>query len=206
MRHSLIFLPSYKDSIRPLDDESRLLMYDALVDYAVDGIEPNLPLLLNSLFLSFKPIIDNGIKKYDAAVKNGKKGGAPKGNKNAKKNNQKTTSEQPVKQPKTTQNNQEVEEEVEVEVEDEVEVKEEKDTRPAGPDSRSRPCMEKEMETGSYPNIDVEAEEGWEEEPEPKPTPKPRFAINAENYADAVPENEEERKEFWLKVFKGGKL
>lgn len=85
MRHNLIFMPSYKDFIRPLDDENRLLMYDALADYAVDGIEPNLPPLLNALFLSLKPIIDNSIKRYDASVKNGKKGGAPKGNQNAKK-------------------------------------------------------------------------------------------------------------------------
>ena len=98
MRHNLIFMPSYKDSIRPLDDENRLLMYDALVDYAVDGIEPNLPPLLNALFLAFKPIIDNSISNYDAAVENGKKGGAPKGNQNARKYPKK-------KQPKTTQNN-----------------------------------------------------------------------------------------------------
>ena len=91
MRHNLIFMPSYKDSIRPLDDENRLLMYDALVDYAVDGIEPNLPPLLNALFLAFKPIIDNGISNYDAAVENGKKGGAPKGNQNARKYPKKKT-------------------------------------------------------------------------------------------------------------------
>lgn len=136
MRHSLVFLPSYKDSIRPLDDQTRLLMYDALVDYAVDGIEPNLPPLLNALFLSFKPIIDNGIKKYDAAVGNGKKGGRPRKEK---------TSEKPVK----NQNlNQEVEKEVEaeVDVDKEVDVEEEKDIGSAGPDSRSRPYKEVDVD------------------------------------------------------------
>lgn len=132
MRHSLIFLPSYKDSIRPLDDENRLLMYDALVDYAVDGIEPDLPLLLNALFLSFKPIIDNGIKKYDAAAENGKKGGRPRKEK---------TSEKPVAKPVE---NQEVD--VEVEVEKEVDVEEEKDIGSAGPDSRSRPYKEVDVD------------------------------------------------------------
>lgn len=134
MRHSLIFLPSYKDSIRPLDDQTRLLMYDALVDYAVDGIEPNLPPLLNALFLSFKPIIDNGIKKYDAAVENGKKGGRPRKEKN---------SEKPVAKPVE---NQEVDVEVEVDVEKEADVEEEKDIGSAGPDSRSRPYKEVDVD------------------------------------------------------------
>lgn len=146
MRHNLIFMPSYKDSIRPLDDENRLLMYDALVDYAVDGIEPNLPPLLNALFLAFKPIIDNGISNYDAAVENGKKGGAPKGNQNARKYPKK-------KQPKTTQNNpdqpkttKDVDVDVEVDVEKEADVEEEKDIGSAGPDSRSRPYKEVDVD------------------------------------------------------------
>ena len=152
MRHNLIFMPSYKDSIRPLDDENRLLMYDALVDYAVDGIEPNLPPLLNALFLAFKPIIDNSISNYDAAVENGKKGGAPKGNQNARKYPKK-------KQPKTTQNNPDqpkttkdvdvdvdVDVEVDVDVDVDVDVEGEKDIGSAGPDSRSRPYREVDVD------------------------------------------------------------
>lgn len=152
MRHNLIFMPSYKDSICLLDDENRLLMYDALVDYAVDGIEPNLPPLLNALFLAFKPIIDNGISNYDAAVENGKKGGAPKGNQNARKYPKK-------KQPKTTQNNPEQPKttkdvdvdvdkdvDVDVDVEKEVDIEEEKDIGSAGPDSRSRPYKEVDVD------------------------------------------------------------
>ena len=156
MRHNLIFMPSYKDSIRLLDDENRLLMYDALVDYAVDGIEPNLPPLLNALFLAFKPIIDNGISNYDAAVENGKKGGAPKGNQNARKYPKK-------KQPKTTQNNPDqpkttkdvdvdVDKDVDVDVDKDVDVdvdvdvEEEKDIGSAGPDSRSRPYKEVDVD------------------------------------------------------------
>lgn len=146
MRHNLVFMPSYKDSIRPLDDENRLLMYDALVDYAVDGIEPNLPPLLNALFLAFKPIIDNGISNYDAAVENGKKGGAPKGNQNARKYPKK-------KQPKTTQNNpdqpkttKDVDVDKDVEVDVEVDVEEEKDIGSAGSDSRSRPYKEVDVD------------------------------------------------------------
>lgn len=148
MRHNLIFMPSYKDSICLLDDENRLLMYDALVDYAVDGIEPNLPPLLNALFLAFKPIIDNGISNYDAAVENGKKGGAPKGNQNARKYPKK-------KQPKTTQNNPDqpkttkdvdVDVDKDADVEVDVDVEEEKDIGSAGPDSRSRPYKEVDVD------------------------------------------------------------
>ena len=176
MRHNLIFMPSYKDSIRPLDDENRLLMYDALVDYAVDGIEPNLPPLLNALFLAFKPIIDNGISNYDAAVENGKKGGAPKGNQNARKYPKK-------KQPKTTQNNpdqpkttKDVDVDVEVDVEKEADVEEEKDIGSAGPDSRSRP----------YKEVDVDIE---------KEKLSPSRFRPPEELRDATPEEIEENNQ-----------
>lgn len=186
MRHNLIFMPSYKDSIRPLDDENRLLMYDALVDYAVDGIEPNLPPLLNALFLAFKPIIDNGISNYDAAVENGKKGGAPKGNQNARKYPKK-------KQPKTTQNNPDqpkttkdvdvdvdkdvdVDVDVEVDVEKEADVEEEKDIGSAGPDSRSRP----------YKEVDVDIE---------KEKLSPARFRPPEELRDATPEEIEENNQ-----------
>ena len=111
---------------------------------------PNLPPLLNALFLAFKPIIDNSISNYDAAVENGKKGGAPKGNQNARKYPKK-------KQPKTTQNNPDqpkttkdvdvdVDVDVEVDVDVDVDVEGEKDIGSAGPDSRSRPYREVDVD------------------------------------------------------------
>ncbi|WP_369944083.1 DUF6291 domain-containing protein [Listeria ivanovii subsp. ivanovii] len=86
--------------MKVLPDAERLLLYDSLCEYSLNGIEPNeLPPMANSLFILMKPNIDSSNRRYKASVENGKKGGAPKGNQNAKKqpkNNQ-------TKQPKNKQ-------------------------------------------------------------------------------------------------------
>lgn len=74
-----VILPSYYDAIRPLSNEDRLRMYDALMDYAFAGKCPeDLPPLLNGYFVLLKPNIDSSMLKYAASVENGKKGGRPK--------------------------------------------------------------------------------------------------------------------------------
>lgn len=86
--------------MKVLPDAERLLLYDSLCEYSLNGIEPNeLSPMANSLFILMKPNIDSSNRRYKASVENGKKGGAPKGNQNAKKqpkNNQ-------TKQPKNKQ-------------------------------------------------------------------------------------------------------
>ena len=74
-----VIFPSYYDAIRPLSNEDRLRMYDALMDYAFAGKYPeDLPPLLNGYFVLLKPNIDSSMLKYAASVENGKKGGRPK--------------------------------------------------------------------------------------------------------------------------------
>lgn len=77
MGAGFVFLPSYYDALRELPDEQRLMMYDAILDYAFQGgKEPdNLPPILNGYFVLLRPNIDNSIKRYSASVENGKKGG-----------------------------------------------------------------------------------------------------------------------------------
>ena len=78
MTDGIVFLSSYYDAIRQLPDAERLLMYDAIVRYGIEGELPELPPLLNAAFLFCKPNIDNSKNRYADAVENGKKGGRPR--------------------------------------------------------------------------------------------------------------------------------
>lgn len=74
-----MMLPSYYDAIRPLPDEQRLALYDAIMDYAFGGKEPeDLSPILKGYFVLLRPNIDSSAKRYAASVENGKKGGRPK--------------------------------------------------------------------------------------------------------------------------------
>ena len=71
-------LPSYYEALRPLPDEMRLPLYDAVFDYAFTGKTPEgLSPVLNGYFQLMRPNIDSSIRHYAASVENGKKGGRP---------------------------------------------------------------------------------------------------------------------------------
>ena len=76
-RCGFTFLPSYYDALRPLPDEERLALFDAILDYAFQGKEPDLPPLLNCCFSLLRPNVDASVRRYQANVENGKKGGRP---------------------------------------------------------------------------------------------------------------------------------
>lgn len=87
-------LPSYYDAIRPLPDDQRLALYDAIMDYAFGGKEPvDLSPILNGYFVLLRPNIDSSAKRYSASIGNGKKGGRPP----------KRTKEEPGENPTKTQ-------------------------------------------------------------------------------------------------------
>lgn len=71
-------LPSYYEAIRPLPDQERLIMLDAIFDYVFLEKEPvDLPPILQGYFVLLRPNIDSSIRNYSASVENGKKGGRP---------------------------------------------------------------------------------------------------------------------------------
>ena len=83
------------------NEEQYLFALEIYMDYAFDGIEPDLtgqPLVMKLFWKAAKPLIDANNKNYV----NGCKGGAPIGNSNAKKQ-PKTTQKQPRNNRKTTQ-------------------------------------------------------------------------------------------------------
>ncbi len=98
-------LPSYYEALRPLPDEERLQMYDAVLDYAFTGKEPeNLSPILNGYFILLRPNIDNSVKNYSASVTNGRKGGRPRKKTQTEPNeNPEETQQKPSHNPAETQ-------------------------------------------------------------------------------------------------------
>lgn len=97
MRKGFVFQPSFADALRLLDDADRLAAYDALVAYAIDGVDPPAG-TAGAIVALMRPLLDANAAKYDAAVENGKKGGRPR------KENPKETSGKPNGNPAETIN------------------------------------------------------------------------------------------------------
>ena len=74
MRDTIILYRSLREATKQLDLETRAKVYDAVMDYAFDGIEPEETGVVQAMFLMMKPIIDSNNQRYE----NGKKGGRPK--------------------------------------------------------------------------------------------------------------------------------
>ena len=74
MRDTIILYRSLREATKQLDLETRAKVYDAVMDYAFDGIEPQETGVVQAMFLMMKPIIDVNNQRYE----NGCKGGRPK--------------------------------------------------------------------------------------------------------------------------------
>lgn len=85
-RGSFIFYRSFKEALEEVGDADKLIIYEAICDYALDKKEPiNLTGYPKALFRLIKPQLDANWKRYEAGVKYGglgaeygKKGGRPK--------------------------------------------------------------------------------------------------------------------------------
>lgn len=78
MGDSFVFYRSFAEVIEMIPDpEEQILMLKALIDYGLNGIEPNLEYPLNAMFKQMTSSIAGAQKRYNASVENGKKGGNP---------------------------------------------------------------------------------------------------------------------------------
>ena len=108
-RESFVFYRSFRDAFRALDKDVRLRMYEAIIDYGLDLIEPHFEGIEKVLWTLIRPQLEANNKRFE----NGCKGGAPIGNQNARKqprNNRETTEKQPKnnqKQPNVNENENE---------------------------------------------------------------------------------------------------
>lgn len=153
-------MASYYNAMTYIPEPDRSKLIEAVLRYGLFDEEPNLPDNLMGFWMLIEPTLKSSVGRYAANVSNGKKGGAPKGNQNARKhpkkgNNPETTQ----KQPKNNLNKDK-----DMDKDRAMDKDKEMDTRPAGPDSRSRPCKDMDKESSLTTNIDIEAEEGWEKQ------------------------------------------
>lgn len=96
---SIVIFRSYIDAIAELPAELYKEVSRVLYAYAFDGIEPdaNASPTARAMFIALKSQIDFNVARYERAVRNGSKGGAPKGTRNnpngrrGKKTNQELT-------------------------------------------------------------------------------------------------------------------
>lgn len=81
---SIVIFRSYIDAIAQLPAELYKEVSRVLYAYAFDGIEPGdeASPTARALFIALKSQIDFNVARYERAVKNGSKGGAPKGTRN----------------------------------------------------------------------------------------------------------------------------
>lgn len=104
-RESFVFYRSFRDAFRALDKDVRLRMYEAVIDYGLDLVEPHFEGIEKVLWTLIRPQLEANNKRFE----NGCKGGAPIGNQNARKqprNNRETTEKQPKNNQKQPKNNQ----------------------------------------------------------------------------------------------------
>lgn len=92
---SFIIYRSYYEALQHMDAEDRCKMYDAIMDYGLNGIEPNFTGTLKAMWTIIGRLLESNYTKKISKRIAGAKGGAPKGNTNALK-----------KQPNTIENNQ----------------------------------------------------------------------------------------------------
>ncbi len=77
--NGVIILRSYYESIAELDNDDRLTILDAIMQYGLEGTLPTFAKkYLNSIWIAIKPNIDNGLNRRQKSIDNGKKGGRPK--------------------------------------------------------------------------------------------------------------------------------
>lgn len=100
---SIVIFRSYIDAIAELPAELYKEVSRVLYAYAFDGIEPDdsASPTARALFIALKSQIDFNVTRYERAVRNGSKGGAPKGTRNnpngrrGKRTNQELTETNP---------------------------------------------------------------------------------------------------------------
>ena len=76
MRDGFVFYRSFFESFEDLSKRDKLVLFEALCNYALNDIEPELVGTPSAIFKLLKPQVDANNRRYE----NGKKGGRPKHN------------------------------------------------------------------------------------------------------------------------------
>ena len=115
MRDSFVFYRSFAEVISMIPDaEDKITLLNALIEYGLNGTEPDLQYPLSAMFKQMTSSIAGAQRRYQANVENGKKGGNPnfkKGKSNPYYNAKKITQDNPKitqDNPKITQHNPDI--------------------------------------------------------------------------------------------------
>ena len=115
MRDSFVFYRSFAEVISMIPDaEDQMALLNALIEYGLNGTEPDLQYPLSAMFKQMTSSIAGAQRRYQANVENGKKGGNPnfkKGKSNPYYNAKKITQDNPKitqHNPDITQDNREI--------------------------------------------------------------------------------------------------
>ena len=74
---SITFFRSYYEAIRELDPDQQLAVYNAMMSYALDGVEPELSGAAKAVFILMRPNIDSSNRLRQRNAENGANGGRP---------------------------------------------------------------------------------------------------------------------------------
>lgn len=115
MRDSFVFYRSFAEVISMIPDaEDKITLLNALIEYGLNGAEPDLQYPLSAMFKQMTSSIAGAQRRYQANVENGKKGGNPnfkKGKSNPYYSSKKITQDNPKitqHNPDITQDNREI--------------------------------------------------------------------------------------------------
>ena len=115
MRDSFVFYRSFAEVISMIPDaEDKITLLNALIEYGLNGTEPDLQYPLSAMFKQMTASIAGAQRRYQANVENGKKGGNPnfkKGKSNPYYSSKKITQDNPKitqHNPDITQDNREI--------------------------------------------------------------------------------------------------
>lgn len=78
MRESVVFYKSFYEAIKNIPKENQLDLFNAIFEYCFNENEIKMDGIVKAMFMLMKPNIDSANQRYDARVRNAKKGGRPK--------------------------------------------------------------------------------------------------------------------------------
>jgi len=67
-KNSMIFYRSFFDAIKNLPDENRLEIFDAILNYGFDFVEPQLSGISEAIFILIKPKLQANLKRYENSL------------------------------------------------------------------------------------------------------------------------------------------
>lgn len=135
MREKITFFRSYYNAIKRLPKEKQVEAYEAILDYALDGVESSDDPFICAMLELMKPNIDRSNELSDSASSRGKQGGRPKANESCGKLTKANESKK-----KLTKASESCEKlmKAEEEVEEEEEIEKEKEYTPHTPQGAER--------------------------------------------------------------------